>query len=162
MRFHTAYGLDVTQLDIVIVDDNKHAIAITETVLKAFRVQRVRSFTQSLDAFAAMDVDRPNLLILGWLRAPQNTNRFIRSIRHVDSAPLCFLPIMLLSPPLPPRRDEQALSAGANTIMTHPISPTGFFERLGELTRDRRRLIRFGDYYKLEELNVIAPKAHTA
>lgn len=151
MRFHTAYGLDVPQLDIVVIDDNEHSLAITETILKAFRVSRLRCFQSAEEALYSMTDSPPNLLITDWIQSSIGGFEFVKELRHVDVAPLCYLPIVMLTAKSRARHEEKAAEHGVSSFLKKPISAQDLYTALADVTQDRRRLVAEGNYFAIEK-----------
>lgn len=151
MRFHTAYGLDVTQLDIVAIDDNEHSLAIIEAILKAFRVARLRCFTKSAEAIDSMNLFPANILITDWRMGSHNGCEFVSELRHTSMTPHCFMPIIMLTANKSVRLQEEALACGATSFLPKPISAQSLYRALEETSQDRRRLIKKGEYFQIEK-----------
>lgn len=154
MRFHTAYGLDFSQLDIIVIDDNEHTLAILETILTAFRVARVRTYLSAEDALLDMETSPPNLLIIDWAMRSADGCKFVEQIRKKSMTPLCFLPVLLVTAYSSHKREEQAHRSGVNQFIAKPVSPTKIYQSICKVLTDRRRIIRQGEKYVIETLQV--------
>ncbi|MDJ0932887.1 response regulator [Breoghania sp.] len=97
MRHSAAYQVPLESLDVVVVEDSKQMQTIIRSVLGAMRVQRVRTFDSAEKALQAMLSEPPHLIIIDWRMEPITGYQFLRSIRHRQMAPLCFVPVLMIT-----------------------------------------------------------------
>ena len=70
----------------------------------------------------------------------------IRWIRRQDKSPLRFVPIIVLSSYTQHRHVTVARDAGANLVLTKPISPQALFDHIAWVAKVRRPFIEAGKY----------------
>lgn len=145
MTRHYAYGLDITDLDVVVVDDSKPMQTILRSILLSFRVRRVRTFDSAQAALEVMRIDPPNLVITDWRMKPMSGLGLLRLMRQRRLAPLCFLPIIFVTAHGTRTLIDRVLRAGAQNVLVKPLSPASLYERLIWTLHDPRPLVFAGD-----------------
>jgi two-component system chemotaxis response regulator CheY len=141
MTRHYAYGLDMDDLDVVVVDDSKPMQAILRSTLLSFRVRRVRTFDTAEAALEMMRLDPPNFVITDWLMKPMSGLALLRTLRQRKMAPLCFLPVVVCTAHGTRTLIDRVLRDGAQHVVAKPLSPSGLYDRLMWTLRDDRQLV---------------------
>ncbi|WP_417767861.1 response regulator [Stappia sp.] len=141
MTRHYAYGLHISDLDVVVVDDSKPMQAILRSTLLSFRVRRVRTFDTAEAALEAMRLDPPNFVITDWRMKPMSGVALLRTLRQRKMAPLCFLPVMFCTAHGTRTLIDRMLRDGAQHVLTKPLSPSALYDRLAWTLRDARPLV---------------------
>lgn len=125
-------------LDIVVVEDSKPMQTIVRSILAALNVGRVRIFDAADEAMQAMLSEPPNLIITDYRMSPMNGYQLLRSIRNRKMAPLCFVPVIMITAHSTRSVVEKAYRGGAHTVLVKPISPKVLQTRLEWVIRDDR------------------------
>lgn len=145
MTRHYAYGLDMDDLDVVVVDDSKPMQAILRSTLLSFRVRRVRTFDTAHAALEMMRLDPPNFVITDWRMKPMSGLALLRTLRQRKMAPLCFLPVVVCTAHGTRTLIDRVLRDGAQHVVAKPLSPSGLYDRLMWTLRDGRQLVMGDD-----------------
>ncbi len=101
------YNLD--NLNILVVDDNRHMHAILRAILNAMRIKHIRYCDDPADAFSEMRDAAPDLIITDWKMEPLDGLDFVRLVRTAQDRfqpgppPKNSRVIMRLSSPAPNR-----------------------------------------------------------
>ena len=141
MFHHSAYGLTLPELDMVVVDDSDPIRRILKSVLMAFGVRRVRTFPTAEAAMTDMLKSPPNFLITDWRMQPVSGYELIRMIRSDIDSPLCRLPVIMLSGYAVRRYVEQTLLIGVHQFLVKPISPVILLQRIDWVLNDSRKFV---------------------
>lgn len=141
MTRHYAYGLDITDLDVVVVDDSKPMQTILRSTLLGFRVRRVRTFDTASEALEVMRIDPPNMVITDWRMRPTSGIGLLRSLRQRKMAPLCFVPVIFVTAHGTRTLIDRILRDGAQNVVIKPLSPSALYDRLTWTLRDSRPLV---------------------
>ncbi len=139
MRHNAAYKVPLDALDIVVVEDSKQMQTILRSILVAMRVARVRTFDSAEKALQAMLTEPPHLIITDWRMEPVTGYQLLRSIRHRQMAPLCFVPVLMITAHTTRPLVEKALTAGAHHVLAKPLAPTALHQRIEWIARDERK-----------------------
>ncbi|WP_417683962.1 response regulator [Roseibium sp.] len=141
MKHHTAYGLGLEDLDVVIVEDSKPMQTIIRSILLSFKVSRVRAFDSADEALQSMLAEPPNVILTDWRMAPTSGYQLLRLVRHRHMEPLCYVPILFVTAHGTRPLVDKALRAGAHHILVKPVSPATLYNRLRWLVNDDRPLV---------------------
>jgi len=125
-------------LDIVVVEDSKPMQTIVRSILAALNVGRVRMFDMADEALQAMLSEPPNMIITDYRMSPMNGYQLLRSIRNRKMAPLCYVPVIMITAHSTRSVVEKAYRGGAHTVLVKPISPKVLQTRLEWVIRDDR------------------------
>jgi len=116
-------------------------------MLAAIGTGRIDTYESANEAFEAMVGNTPDLVIAAAAMQPITGPELVRSMRHVDAGPLCFVPAMIMSAHARPNLVEEALRAGAHQVLVLPTSASTLYRRLDWLLNDDRPFERNGDNY---------------
>ncbi len=150
MKKASARGRQIDSLDVVLIEDNRGAQAILRSMLSSLRVRRLRVFDRAEDALKQMMLDPPDAVVTGWDMKPMSGQRFLRVLRNKSMAPLCFVPIIVMSARPTVSMVDRAFSSGANCILVKPIAPITMLRRLEWASLEDSRFALKGDHYMLE------------
>ena len=87
MKHHAAYGLELEELDVAIVEDSKAMQTILRSILLSFKVARVRVYDSGDDAVEGMLNEPPNVILTDWRMEPVSGYQLLRLIRHRHMEP---------------------------------------------------------------------------
>ena len=145
MAHHCALDLSFDRLDVMAVDDSQNGHTILRSVLSDLRVQRLRMHKDGRVALREMVEDPPNLLVTDWLAGPFDGCALLRAMRHVDNRPLNLVPALVITAFSTRPYVQRALEAGANQILTKPLSARDLRLRIEWILRDARQFRREGE-----------------
>ena len=115
-------------ITILVAEDDEDNRFILKMLLE-MRGYRVLTAANGLDALAAIERERPHLILMD-LRMPLlNGLATTRQLRQHDDARLRQLPVIALSAYDPAQHRDVALAAGCNDYVTKPID----YDRLEKL-----------------------------
>ncbi|SHM72982.1 response regulator [Roseibium suaedae] len=141
MKNHAAYGLEMEDLDVVVVEDSKPMQTIIRSILLSFKVARVRAFDSVDEALQSMLAEPPNVILTDWRMEPASGYQLLRLVRHKHMDPLCFVPILFLTAHGTRALVDRALRAGAHHLLVKPVAPSTLYSRLRWLLTDDRSLV---------------------
>lgn len=141
MTRHAAYGLSPAMLDIILVDDSKPMLQLMRSVLASMQPARIRAYESPEDALKAMLSEPPNLVITDWRMKPLTGYQLLRTMRNREMAPLCFVPVIMVTAYGTRALCAKAFSAGAQQVLVKPLSPATLVDRVMRLLRDGRPLV---------------------
>lgn len=150
MPHHVALGLDICDLDVVIVDDFKPMQAIFRNIFSGIRNARTRVMGDVDTALTAMMSEPPNMVLMEWNMQPRSGLELLRELRQSGMEPLCLVPILVISAGATRPAVETAFRLGAQSFLLKPVSPESIVTRLRWLCRDRRHLTLKNEHYVIE------------
>jgi two-component system phosphate regulon response regulator PhoB len=145
MTTHRAYGVAVESLDVAVVEDSRPMQTLLRSMLAAQRVGRIRVYDGAEEAFHAMVQEAPHLVIADWKMKPVSGYQLLRAIRHKDIAPLCTVPLIMISGHATRSLVESAYQAGAHSFLVKPIAPAVLYRAIQRVLADRRSFQLDGD-----------------
>lgn len=138
MKTHASFGLPTELLDIVVVEDSRPMQTILRSILFASSVARIRMFDSAEEALQSMLAEPPNMIITDYRMSPMNGYQLLRSIRNRNMAPLCYVPVIMITAHGTRSVVEKAYRGGAQCVLVKPISPSVLQKRLEWISRDSR------------------------
>ncbi len=133
-----AYGSELDELDVLIVDDNDHMRRLVKTILYAFDISRVRRAVDGTEALAEIRIRQPNLVISDWEMKPMDGCAFLEELRKVENKPACFIPVIMLTAHGRPQLIRRAFEAGASQFLVKPLTPANLLHRIEWVLADKR------------------------
>jgi two-component system chemotaxis response regulator CheY len=147
MLQHRALGRDFEQLTVSVIDNRRPMLSVTRAMLAAIGTGRIETYDNPAEAFEAMSRNAPDLVIAAAAMEPVTGAELVRSMRHVDAGPLCFVPAMVMSAHAKPSVVEESLRAGAHQVLVLPTSASTLYRRLDWLLNDDRPFDLKDDHY---------------
>ncbi|CCQ75407.1 response regulator [Magnetospira sp. QH-2] len=134
---------DLSQVSIMIVDDNSHMLSLYKTLLRTFRCRKIHQANNGAQAYSRMkDLTAPDILITNWYMPVLDGVELTRAIRTMADSPNPFLPIIMISGFAEEEHITAARDAGVNEFLVKPISAKVFCSRLNNVIRAPRPFVR--------------------
>lgn len=141
-------GIDLSTLDVLVVDDHAPMRRILRSVLEEFGITRVH---EAADGKAALDLFettyRPDLIITDYRMAPLDGVELTRVIRDGETALSPFVPIVMVSAYTEMDKIFLARDAGINEFLAKPISAKLLYSRIRAVVESPRPFVRTGDFF---------------
>ena len=67
---------DLSQISVIVADDNLNMMAMVGGILKAFGVLNIRSFPDGQSAYNALEGAEADLVVIDWMMEPLNGIEF--------------------------------------------------------------------------------------
>jgi PleD family two-component response regulator len=147
---HAAYGRPVEDLSIVVIDPSRQMQTILRSMLQPLRAKRLRIYDTATDALRDMLVEPPNLVLTEWRMEPMSGFRLLKVMRHSSMAPLCFVPVVIVSGQATRSSVESAFRAGAHAVLVKPIAPSALRQRIDWLAEDARTFTTEGETWTID------------
>lgn len=138
---------DLSQISVIVADDNLNMMAMVRGILKAFGVLNIRSFPDGQTAYNALEGTEADLVIIDWMMEPLNGIEFTEKVRLGADSPNPFLPIIMLTGYTDRLRVFRARDAGVTEFMAKPISPKSLYARISAVIDRPRPFVRAEDYF---------------
>lgn len=138
---------DLTRLNVLVVDDNRHMRTLVRSILVAMGIRNVSEAedgTEALKLMKTLDVD---IVICDWLMEPMDGITFTKMIRRNDNSPDIYVPIIMLTGHTELTRVMTARDAGVNEFLAKPVSATNIYQRIKMILESPRQFIRTNDYF---------------
>ena len=141
-------GMSLSDLDVLVVDDNAKMRHLIRVILQSFGVANIRQARDGTAALAEIDARCPSVIMSDWEMEPMNGLEFIHEVRSVFREPLCFVPIIVLTGHASKPLIEKAFDAGATQLLVKPVTPANVLQRLNWVLEDDRPFRRVGNIYR--------------
>lgn len=138
---------DLSTLRIALVDDHMSIRTIYTTLLQAFGVQSVATFSHPDKACEALRTFPPDILFLDWNMGPPDGLEVLKWIRQSGECADPGLPVIMLTGYGDVERVKAARDAGANSYLVKPVSAKALYTRIVGVIEDQRSFVRTGAYF---------------
>jgi len=145
-------SVDVTKLNILIVEDNVHFRTLVRSILEALGVLNLDEVRDGIEAMEFLMGQSPDLVIVDWKMEGMDGVEFVKKTRTIEG-PNRFVPIIMVTGYTETKLRDLAREAGINDFLGKPISagsllahivalmekPKPFYETAEYFGPDRRR-----------------------
>src|ERR1700733_8652343 len=122
--------LDLSQLSVLVVDDNKFIRRIVREILRGFNVGFILEAEDGADALEKLKVSRPDIIICDWVMRPMTGMDFLREIRSGKTPIDADTPVLMMTGQLDAKHVLEARAVGVSGYLAKPISAQGMMTRL--------------------------------
>lgn len=143
-----AFGKELKDLRILMVDDNGSMRLLLRTMLSSFGVTYMRQAQDGTEGLTELDIYDIDLVISDWEMQPMNGREFIRRVRAVGNEPVCFIPIILLTGHASRSLIAEAFEIGATHLLVKPVTPSSLLHRIEWVLNDGREFEVAGNIYR--------------
>ena len=140
-------GVDLSALDVLVVDDHVPMRRILKSVLDHFGIVKVREARDGTEALTVLATFKPDVVITDYLMDPMDGVELTQAIRDGDTPLSPFTPIIMVSAFTEMERIFKARDAGINEFLAKPISARLLFYRLRAVAEKPRPYVRTSDFF---------------
>ena len=137
----------LSDMRVLLADDNQHMRAILAAVLAGFGVTHVRECWDGAEALDALRQWPADLAIIDFQMAPIDGVEFTRLVRNAGDSPNPFLPIIMVTGHAARTRVTEARDAGVTEFIVKPITGRAIVDRLNAVIFKPRPFVRTSDYF---------------
>ncbi|HEY9163652.1 MAG TPA: response regulator [Magnetovibrio sp.] len=138
---------NLSRLNFLIVDDNKHMRALVKSILHALGVKSVLEAGDGADAFKELRHFPADVIICDWNMSPLDGLDFVRMVRTASDSPNPFVPIIMLTGHTEMNRVMEARDSGVHEFLAKPISAKKLYSRIRSIIENPRPFVRAGIYF---------------
>jgi len=139
------YMLD--NINVLVLDDNKHMRSLVQSILHALGVKNIRDASDAAEAFKELQHFHADVIICDWHMEPLDGLDFVRLVRTAKDSPNPYVPIIMLTGYTEYRRVVEARDAGVNEFLAKPISAKALYQRFAAIIDTPRPFIRTKTYF---------------
>lgn len=140
-------GYDFSQVQVLIVDDNRHMISIVRGVLQSFGIKQTFEAVDAAEAFEEFRRNTIDVVITDFNMEPLDGIDFVRLIRTAKDSPNTYVPIIMLTAFSEHQRVVAAREAGVTEFLTKPVKPRDLYLRLYQIIEHPRPFIRTKNFF---------------
>ncbi len=139
-------GYNLSNLNFLVVDDNKNMRLLVIQVLRALGIRNVKEADDGADALKTLKTFPTDIVICDWNMEPLDGLDFTRMVRTASDSPNPFVPIIMLTGHTEMNRVEEARDAGVHEFLAKPISAKSLYQRIVSVIEISRHFIRTSNY----------------
>lgn len=139
-------SLDVTQLNILIVEDNVHFRTLMRSILQALGLENLEEAQDGLEALEVLESQTPDLVIVDWKMEGMDGVEFIQKIRALVG-PNRFVPIIMVTGYTETSLKTKARDAGVSDFLGKPISAQSLLNRVVGVMENPRPFYQTDDFF---------------
>lgn len=151
----TVSGVDVTTLNILIVEDNVHFSTLIHSILRALGITNLEQASDGSEALELLSDSTPDLVILDWKMEGMDGVECVRKIRTLPGDNR-FVPIIMVTGYTESSLKKQARDAGVNDFLGKPISPQSLLGHIVSVMESQRSFIDVKGYFGPDRRRVSA------
>lgn len=121
---------DFSQLTMLVIDDSEFVRRLVYEMLTGFGVGKVLLAESADEAFAKMDVTRPDLIICDWRMHPVDGLAVLRKLRLQPSKDLPRIPFIMLTGHNSTEDVTTAIGEGADSYVVKPFASATLMSHL--------------------------------
>jgi len=126
-------ALDLSHLNILLLDDSRSIRAVLKTLLRGLGVSRIYESCDSEEALVTARLCRPDLVLVDHDLGAASGLDAVRRFRDPVQSPDMALPIIFLAPPGLSHLAREAERAGANAMLPKPVNAATLGLRIDQL-----------------------------
>ena len=138
--------LDLSELRVIVIDDNEFATVLMRRLLGVMRVGQVTSCLDSLEADAAIRQSKSDLAIVDIDMPGRSGLEVVHDIRHGQVGVPKDMCILVASAHVDIDHVEQARNEGANWILAKPLSFRSLYDGIARAILDDRPFVDCASY----------------
>lgn len=140
-------GYDLRAVKVLIVDDNLHMHRIVSEILGAMQIREIRACADPEQALEEAAKWGPDIVIADLAMESMDGLTLVREIRTGQKSPDPFVPIVVLSGHTDLQSVMKARDAGANDVLTKPVSTEALYKRVIGLIERPRPFVKTRSYF---------------
>jgi CheY-like chemotaxis protein len=138
--------LNLRGVTTLLVDSDHFTRGLIAQMLRGFGMEAPTVLDSGRAAKAHMTHHYPDICILEAVFPDMDGAELIRWIRRRDKSPLRFIPVVVLSSYTQQRHVTLARDAGANLVLTKPVSPQVLYDHIAWVAKAPRPFVETATY----------------
>jgi two-component system chemotaxis response regulator CheY len=112
--------VDLSGLDLLVVDDNKFIRRLMSEILRSFGVRSIREADSAAGAFQEVKQRSPDVIFCDWMMGSFSGLNFLQQIRNADRQ--SKVPVIMVSGHATTDHVSEALGEGADSYIVKPFT----------------------------------------
>ncbi|MBT5296966.1 MAG: response regulator [Rhodospirillaceae bacterium] len=133
---------DLSNLNVLVVEDNKHMQLMLKEILRSFRIKNVRTSDDGADAIKELKSFAVDLINCDWNMQPIDGLDFVRMVRTDSDSANPFIPFIMLTGHTETQRVFEARDAGISEFLAKPISSKALYQRICSVIERPRQFVK--------------------
>ncbi len=128
---------DLSALDILVVENNKHMRNVAVELLRALGVNRILEAEDPLGGFSLIATEEIELVLLGFFLGEHDGYDIVELLRGEKPCQNHNIPIIIMTAAPTHERVQEAKSIGADAILGKPFAPQELYEIIDRVLTKR-------------------------
>ena len=134
-------------VSFIIADSNVYFSSLLFSMLKGFGADKIIQARDAQAATESLETMKIDVMLCDFLLPANGGMAFVRSVRLDTNASYRKIPTLFMTSDTRVSIVKAARDAGANMIITKPLSPKGLYDRLVWVAFDARPFVESKTYY---------------
>jgi PleD family two-component response regulator len=143
----TGAPVGLTQLAVMIVDDNRHMRSLICSIMRALGIKKIKEIGDGESALADISAFEPDIMITDWHMGPMDGTTLVKTLRHSSVDTVRYLPIIMLLGHSDTVRVREARDCGVHDFLTKPVSAKSLLARLTKIIEHPPSFIKTEYYF---------------
>lgn len=139
--------INLHDLVILIADPNSYERRITQSMLRGFGANKILEVEKSSGVLQALTGQKIDLLLCDWRLPTHGALQLTRAIRRKGDNQNRTIPILIMTRDAGETTIKLVRDAGANMVITKPMSPKMLYERLAWIAFNARQFVDTATYF---------------
>ena len=139
--------VNLRDLTILVADPSSYISMLIHSMLRGFGANKVLDVRSSVGVLQTLTEQRLDLMICDMRLPPHGGLPLTRAIRNKKDNENRTIPILMMSSDSRETTIKQTRDAGANMVITKPISPASLYDRLAWIAFNPRKFIDTATYF---------------
>lgn len=140
-------GYNLEEIEVLVVDDNRHMRTLLKDLLRAIGIHRVVEAIDGMTGFQELRMAAPDVVITDLMMQPIDGLQFARMVRNERRSPLPYVPIIMVTGFADKQRVEEARDAGVTEFLAKPVTSEALYSRIETIIERPRPFIKTGDFF---------------
>jgi two-component system, chemotaxis family, chemotaxis protein CheY len=146
MRIGVAYMSGLSNLHILVIDDNPHMRGIVVAILRGAGFTRIKEASDGAQALDEMRTSIPDIIVCDLTMDPIDGLEFTKMLRTAPDSPNPYIPIIMMTGHTERSKVTAARDVGVNELVAKPISAKTLLERIVSVIDRPRPFVRAQSY----------------
>lgn len=146
-KFLMTSAAALKSVNVLVIDDNEHMVAITCTMLRAFgfgQVLGVEDGQKGLDLLSNTSID---LIVVDYRMPHMDGLTFVHKLRREPDSPDRFVPIIMLTAHSEKLRICQARDTGVTEFLCKPVAAAELFRKIATVIENPRPFVSTENFF---------------
>jgi CheY-like chemotaxis protein len=138
---------DLSQLYVMVVDDNEHARALVRTILHTLGVRNIKLCADAESAFKELAEFPADIVVTDWEMPETSGVDLTKRLRTDPNSPNPYIPVIMMTGHTERSKVLQARDAGVTEFLVKPISSRLLCQRLQAVIEKPRPFVRAKGFF---------------
>jgi two-component system, chemotaxis family, chemotaxis protein CheY len=140
-------SLKIENISVLVLDDHRFMQQVMRMILSGLGVRKVACVSTVEEALNTLAVEPFDIVIADYLLGGPTGAEFTRLARTTRSGSDRFVPIIACTADTTPKTIQELRDAGADEILSKPVSPQAIWRKMTAVVNARRRFVNAPDFF---------------